>query len=85
MSMYGMTNYGKFFSGELTQWLLEAIFIQYQCHMSIYYKHAPCGTNVVALSYVYECAYWYTYEALGKQFMGTLENIFPVDFLGYSH
>ena len=30
-SMYGMTNYGKLFSDELTEWLLEAGFIQYQC------------------------------------------------------
>ena len=27
-SMYGMTNYGKFFVDELTEWLLEAVFIQ---------------------------------------------------------
>ena len=39
-SMYGMTNYGKLFADELTEWLLEAGFIQYQCHMSIYYKYA---------------------------------------------
>ena len=29
--MYGMTNCGKFFSDELTEWLIEAGFIQYQC------------------------------------------------------
>ena len=28
-SMYGMTNYGKLFSDELTEWLSEAFFIQY--------------------------------------------------------
>ena len=33
--MYGMTNSGKFFSDELTEWLLEAGFIQAQYHMSI--------------------------------------------------
>ena len=27
-SMYGMTNSGKFFADELTEWLLEAGFIQ---------------------------------------------------------
>ena len=30
-SMYGMTNSGKLFADELTEWLLEACFIQYQC------------------------------------------------------
>ena len=30
-SMYGMTNSGKLFSDELTEWLIEAGFIQYQC------------------------------------------------------
>ena len=42
-SMYGMTKYGKLFDDELTEWLLEASFIQSQCHMSIYYKYAPDG------------------------------------------
>ena len=31
MSMYGMTNCGKLFVDKLTQWLLEAGFVQYQC------------------------------------------------------
>ena len=34
-SVYGMTKSGKLFSDELTEWLLEAGFIQYQCQMSI--------------------------------------------------
>ena len=42
-SMYGRTNYGKLFANELTEWLLEVVFIQYQCQMSIYYKYAPDG------------------------------------------
>ena len=63
--MYGMTNSGKLFSDELTYWLLEAGFIQYKCQMSISYKYAPDGTNIVVLSYVYYCVYWYTSEALG--------------------
>ena len=33
-SMYVMTNYGKLFADELTEWLLEAVFI-------LYYKYAP--------------------------------------------
>ena len=60
-----MTNSGKLSSYELTEWLLEAGFIQSQCQMSIYYKSAPDGSKIVVLSYVYDCLYWYTSEALG--------------------
>ena len=42
-SMYSMTNYGNWFADKLTEWLLEAGFIQSQCQMSIYYKYAPDG------------------------------------------
>ena len=51
-SMYGMTNSGKLFYDELTEWLIEAGFIQYQCQISIYYKYVPDGTKIVVLSYV---------------------------------
>ena len=40
-SMYETTNSGRVFSDELTELLIEACFIQYQCHISIYYKYAP--------------------------------------------
>ena len=80
-----MTNSGKLFSDELTDWLLEAGFIQSQCQMSIYYKYAPYGSKIVVLSYVYDCVYWYTYEAIGKWFLDTLGKIFHVNFLGYAH
>ena len=43
--IYGMNNYGKLFDYELTEWLLEAVFIQYQCQMSIYYNYASDGTK----------------------------------------
>ena len=46
-SMCGMTNYGKLFADELTECLLEAGFIQSQCHMSIYYKYEPDGSKIV--------------------------------------
>ena len=59
-SMYGMTISGKLFADESTQWLLEAEFIQSQCQMSIYYNYAPDGSNIVVLSYVDDCVYWYT-------------------------
>ena len=74
-SMYGMTNSGKLFADELTEWLLEADFIQSQCHMSIYYKYVSDGSNVFVLSYVNDCVYWYKSEALGKWFVDTLGKI----------
>ena len=80
-----MTNSGKLFADEITEWLLEAGFIQSQCQMSIYYKYAPDGSKIVVLSYVDEFVYWYTYEALGKWFVDNLGKIFHVKFLGYAH
>ena len=59
-----MTNSGKLFADELTEWLLEAGFIQSQCQMSIYDKYAPDESKVVVLSYVDDCVYWYTNEIL---------------------
>ena len=84
-SMYGMTNSGKLFSDEFIEWLLEAVFIQYQCQISIYYKYTPDGTYIVVLSYVDDFVYWYTSEALGGGIVDTLGKIFHVKFLGYSH
>ena len=46
-SMYGMTNSGKLFADELTEWLTEAGFIQSQCQMYIYYRYAPDGSKIV--------------------------------------
>ena len=42
-SMYGITNANKLFADELTEWLLEAGFIQSQFQMPIYYKYAQDG------------------------------------------
>ena len=58
--MYGISNPGKLFSDELTEWLIEAEFIQYKLQVYIYYKYAPDGKNIVVLSYVDDCVYWYT-------------------------
>ena len=44
--MNGMNNYGNLFADELTQWFLDAEFIQSQCQMTIDYKYAPYGTNI---------------------------------------
>ena len=63
-SMYDMINSRELFSGELTEWLTETGFIEYQSQMSIYYKYALYGTNIFVLSYVDDCEYWYTSEAL---------------------
>ena len=83
--MYGMINYRKLFADKLTEWLLEAGFIQSQCQMSIYYKYAPDGSKIVVLYYVDDCVYWYTYEDLGKWFVGTLGKIFHAKLLRYAH
>ena len=53
--------------------------------MSIYYKYAPDGTNVVVLYRVNYCVYWYIAEALGNIFVDNLGKIFHVNFLGYTH
>ena len=84
-SVYGMTNSGKLFSDELIEWLLEKGFIQYQCHMYIYYKYAPNGTKKIVLSYVDDFVYCYTYEYIVNVFEDNLENRFHVNFLGYAH
>ena len=55
--MYGMNNSGKLFSDELIEWLLEVVFIQSQCQMSIYYKYAPYGTKIIVLFYVDDVVY----------------------------
>ena len=83
--MYGMTNSGKLFADDLTEQLLESVFIQSQCQMSIYYKYAPYISKIVVLSYVDDCVYWYKNKDLGKWFVDTLGNIFHVNFLGYAH
>ena len=83
--MYGVTNYGKLFADELTEWLLEAGFIKYKYHMSIYYKYAPYGTEIVVFYYVDECVYWYTSENIGKWLVDNLGKRFYVNFLGYAH
>ena len=62
--MYGITNSGNLFAYELTEWLLEAGFIQSQCQMCIYYKYALDGSKIVVLYYVDDCVYWYTNEDL---------------------
>ena len=80
-----MTNYGKLFDNELTEWLLETGLIQSQCQMSIYYKYVPDVTKMVVLSYVYDCVYCYTSETIGKWFMYALGKIFYVNLLGYAH
>ena len=83
--MYGMTNSGNIFSDELTEWLIEEVFIQSQFQMSIYYKYAPDGSKIVVLSYVDDCVYWYTHEDLGKWFVDTLGKRLHVNFLRYAH
>ena len=53
--------------------------------MYIYYKYAPDGSKIGVLSYVDDCVYWYTSEAIGKWFVDNLGTRFHVNFLGYAH
>ena len=53
--------------------------------MYIYYKYAPDGSNIVVLSYVDDCVYWYKNEDLGKWFVDTFGKRFHVKFLGYAY
>ena len=59
--------------------------MQSQCQMSIYYKYEPDGSNIVVLSYVDDCFYWYTNEDIVKWFVDTLGKRFHVNFLGFAH
>ena len=83
--MCGMTNSGKLFADELTEWINEEGFMKSQCQMSIYYKYAPDGSKIVVLSYVGDFVYWYKNEDLGKWFVHTLGKRFHVNFLGFAH
>ena len=80
-----MENSENLFSDELTEWLLESGFIQSQYQMAIYYKYAPDGIKIVVFSYVDDCFYLYTYEALGNWFVDDIGRRFHVNFLGYAH
>ena len=84
-SIYGVTNFGKLFYNELTEWLLEAYFIQSQCKMYIYDKYEPDGSIFFVLSYFDDCVYWYTNEYLGKWFFDNSGKRFHVNFLEYAH
>ena len=83
--MYDMTNSGKLLAEELTEWLLESVFIQSQCQMYIYYKYAPNGSKIVVLSYIDDFVYWYTNEDIGKCFVDNLVKRLHVNFLVYAH
>ena len=76
-----MTNSGKLFADDLTEWLIEAGLIQYQCQISMYYKYAPDRVNIVVQYSVNDFVYWYTSEALEKRFVESLVKIFRIKFL----
>ena len=82
--IYGMTNSGKLFYNELTEWLLEAGFIKSYCQMYICYKYAPDGGKLLFF-YFYDCVYCYTSKDLGKCFVGSIGNRFHMNFFGYAH
>ena len=84
--MYEMTNSGKLFDDELTNWLIyESGFNQSKCQMSVYYRYVPDGSKLCMLSYFDNCVYWYTYEELVKWFVDILGKIFHENFLWYAH
>ena len=84
--IYDMTNSGKLFANELTNWLIyECGFNHPKYKMSVYYKYVPDGSKLVMLSYVYDCVYWYTYDDIGKWVGETPGKIFHVNFLVYAH
>ena len=60
-------------------------FITIQYTITIYYKYAPDGTEIIVLYYYDEFLYWYTYEILGKWFVDTLGKIFYINLLGYAN
>ena len=53
--------------------------------MTIYYKCASYVSNIVVLSYVDNCVYWYNSDALGKWFVDNLGNRLHVSLLVYTH
>ena len=81
-----MTNSGKLFADELTNWLIyEAGFNHSKYQISIYYNYTPASYKLGLLYYVDDCVYWYTSEELGKWFVDTIENKFHVNFLVYAY
>ena len=59
--IYGITNYWKFFAGELTNWLIyEAGFNQSKFQMSVFYNYESDGSKLVVLSHVEDFVYCYT-------------------------
>ena len=61
--MYRIKYSVKLSSDELTNWLIdEPGFNQYKYQISVHYKYAPDGSNLVVLSYVYDFLYWSTSE-----------------------
>ena len=82
--MYGINYSGKLFTYELIEWLLEAFLSNHNVRcLSIKSMHSMDKKGV--FSYVDDCIYWYTPEALGTWFMDTLGNIFHVKCLVYAH
>ena len=83
-SVYGMTNSVKLFSDELTNWLIVKEGFK-QSQWGKKYKCATDGSNLVVLSYVNTCVYWYTSEEIGQWFLDKNLNIFYMNLLVYEH
>ena len=80
-----MTISGNLFSDELAEWFLEAGFKKSQCQMSIYYKYAPDGRNIL-----FYLMFMIVYIGIHLKpsetwFVDTLGKRFNVNFLGYAY
>ena len=50
--------------------------------MSIYYKYSPEEKNIVVLSYVDDCVYWYTSDAIGNFVCGYFRKEITCELIG---
>ena len=58
--MYGMTNYGKLFAYEFTNWMIYVSGFKKTTVPNVYIlKYASDGSKLVVLSYVDDCVNWY--------------------------
>ena len=81
-----MTSSGKLFSDKLNNCMIYVTGLKWpQRQISIYYKNATDGSDLVVLSYVSECEFCYTYEEVVAWFVDTLGKWLFVNLLGCSH
>ena len=81
-----MNNSRKLFADEITNWL---IYVEgFKNHNDKYpytTSFLPDESNLMVLSYLDDCVFWYTSEELGKWFIDTLGKRFHMNFLEFAH